>query len=249
MSLSDFLSHPTSRNHRLYEDSLLTCEAPENTTSEVLLGSAYRKLLLGIHDNSIDLSKSDALTTELDASLDGLDPSFRTLDLGGLLLGSAGGIGSPQRAGQGRRAKRLLMPIVPQVARHACVLGDIRGRWYPGNLLTQVIGAGRSLDDGNKLLASLTTALLVTHEDDYFAQFLDDQLERVRPGEGPLPRKIVTLLPEDRRAHRDSSASSRLMKKILSEGSSPSPTSFLWAFSRSVDARIADLLASGHTSP
>ena len=43
--------------------------------------------------------------------------------------------------------------------------------------------------------------------------------------------------------------SSRLMKKILGEDSSPPPTTFLRAFSRSLHARIADLLASEHTSP
>ena len=43
--------------------------------------------------------------------------------------------------------------------------------------------------------------------------------------------------------------SSRLMKKILGEDSSPPPTTFLRAFSRSLHAQIADLLASEHTSP
>jgi len=43
--------------------------------------------------------------------------------------------------------------------------------------------------------------------------------------------------------------SSRLLKKILGEGSVPSPTSFLRAFSRNLYARIADFLAFGHTSP
>ena len=38
-------------------------------------------------------------------------------------------------------------------------------------------------------------------------------------------------------------------QKILGEGSSPSPRSFLRAFSWGVYARIADLLASEHTSP
>jgi len=42
---------------------------------------------------------------------------------------------------------------------------------------------------------------------------------------------------------------SRLLKKILGEGSVPSPTSFLRAFSRNLYARIADFLAFGHTSP
>ena len=40
-----------------------------------------------------------------------------------------------------------------------------------------------------------------------------------------------------------------MLKKILGEGSSPSPTSFLRAFSWSLYARIAVLLAFGHTSP
>ena len=43
--------------------------------------------------------------------------------------------------------------------------------------------------------------------------------------------------------------SSRLLKKILGEGSLPSPTSFLRAFSRNLYARIADFLAFGHTCP
>jgi len=42
---------------------------------------------------------------------------------------------------------------------------------------------------------------------------------------------------------------SRLLKKILGEGSLSSSTSFLRAFSRSLYARIANFLAFGHTSP
>jgi len=43
--------------------------------------------------------------------------------------------------------------------------------------------------------------------------------------------------------------SNRLLKKILGEGTSPSPTSLLRAFLWSLYARIADFPAFGHTSP
>jgi hypothetical protein len=69
--------------------------------------------------------------------------------------------------------------------------------------------------------------------------------------EPPLPMyEAIPLSPLPALARASASTHpSRLLKKILGEGSSPSPTSVLSAFSRSLYARIADLLAFEHTSP
>ena len=72
-------------------------------------------------------------------------------------------------------------------------------------------------------------------------------LNRMGYGAMQLPGPQVWGPPKDRQGAVE--LLSRLLKKILGEGSVPSPTSFLRAFSRNLYARIADFLAFGHTSP
>jgi len=198
MDLNEFRQAPTSRTHPVYKNSMFTVEAAEYATGEVLLGSVYRKLLLDIHDAKIDLAKVPALKDKLDRVIAQSSPMFASAGLGQALLLEAGGLASPQKSGQqGLQPLRSLMPIVPQVARHACVIGRVRSRWYPGNLLVQVIGAGLEESRGNQLLDLLTDALLVTDNDDLFARFLEQFLERAEPSDGILPRKRCRLTPDD----------------------------------------------------
>jgi hypothetical protein len=71
------------------------------------------------------------------------------------------------------------MPLVPEIARYACVLGKKRDRWYPGNLLMQVIGAGVGKDEGEKLASRLVKALKVDDDDDLFALYLNNSLAAI----------------------------------------------------------------------
>jgi hypothetical protein len=205
MDLTDFLEEPTGRIHQTYKQSVLTVEAAEYATGEVLLGSVYRKLLLDMRDASIDLAKIPALRNDLDRVFAAIDPSFASAGLAQTLLFDVGGVASPQKSGQqGFQPLRSLMPIVPEVARHACVIGRVRSRWNPGNLLLQVIGAGLDETGGNELLRRLTDSLLVTSTDDLFARFLSEFLERAQTSGGALPKTRRSLESDDKRGFRGS---------------------------------------------
>src|SRR4051794_32554571 len=121
------MDDPTGKNHPSYDDSLFATVAPEYATSEVLLGSTYRKLILDMHDNQIDLEQIPSLSCNIPANNGGQE-------LWDEILFQSGGLASPARSGQqGARVFRQLMPFVPQVGRYACVLGRRRNRWYPAN--------------------------------------------------------------------------------------------------------------------
>ncbi|MFB3903184.1 MAG: hypothetical protein ACE15E_07000 [Acidobacteriota bacterium] len=205
MDINDFLNQPTSRLHPSYKQSLLTVEAAEYATGEVLLGSVCRKLLLDLGEATIDLSKLPELEDQLDRAFADIDPGLA--GLGQTLLFEPGGIASPQKYGQlGLRPLRSLMPIVPQVARHACVIGKVRSRWSPANLLVQVIGTGLNEQKGNELIDRLTRALLIGPDEDLFARFLATFLERAA-GSGNLPSAApYRLTADDRRGFRGQAA-------------------------------------------
>lgn len=168
VSVDEFKANPTSRRHPAYDDSIFTTEAPEYSTSEVLLGSAYRDLVLDEHDKDVDLGKLPDLVNEFPANTGGR-PVWE------LMLSQQGGIASPMLSGQkGLTRFRQLMPLVPRVAHHACVRGGLRGRWFPANLLLQTIGAGRGQVAGKELIEHLGRALDVDEDDDIFARFVDD---------------------------------------------------------------------------
>src|SRR5262249_27839930 len=132
VSLQDFLDEPALNNHPAYTDSLFTTEAPEWSTGEVLLGSVYRKVLLDMHDNAVDLEQIPTLPAKF----------AHEQEVWTMLLLGRGGLASPLKSGQrGARPSRQLMPFVPGVAAHACVVGSVgKRRWSPGNLLLNVAG-------------------------------------------------------------------------------------------------------------
>jgi len=203
MNLNEFLNDPTGKTHQSYKQSMFTFEAAEYATGEVLLASAYRKLLLDLRDASIDLAMLSQLKDNLDRAFVQVDHWFSSANLAQTLMFDAGGVASPQKSGQqGLQPLRSLMPIVPEIARHAGVLGRVRSRWNPGNLLMQVIGAGFGETEGNELVRSLTEALLITQDDDLFARFLADFLERAETSGGALPKTFHSLELDDRRGFR-----------------------------------------------
>ena len=183
MALADFIEEPTlKRNiHAAYSDSMFTTEAPEMSTGEVLLGSVYRKLIFDLHDNSVDLSLIESLPS-----------AFVTeSELWSSLLLERGGLASPLKSGQrGPRPFRQLMPLVPQVAKHACVLGSHGRRWFPGNLLFDVLGAGAEPASSQTLLTSLAHSLAVGDNDDMFARFTESRLSSVTTASAPAPLVI-----------------------------------------------------------
>src|SRR5215212_9093161 len=116
MTVDEFKQDPSKHRHKAYENSLFSTVAPEYATGEVLLGSAYRMLLLGMRDSEVDLEHVPAVPGQV-------PQGFGDIALWDELLFGPGGIDSPLRGGQyGSALSRQLMPIVPPVARTACVL-------------------------------------------------------------------------------------------------------------------------------
>lgn len=196
MPVDRFISDPADENHSSYADSIFATVAPEYATSEVLLGSTYRKLVLDMHDREIDLERIPSLAGAI-------PNSFGGQTLWDELLFQGGGLASPARSGQrGAEVFRQLMPLIPEIGRYACVLGRVRSRWYPANLLLQVIGAGRGQRGSQALVESLGNALLVTDNDDIFARFAAQAFDTVAPLPIPAPYTSTPLREGEARAFR-----------------------------------------------
>jgi hypothetical protein len=187
MRQQDFESAPSSSRHPSYEESMLYTTAPEWSTGEVLLSSAYRCLILGIPEREIDLANIDQIPQTVPAALGG-EPLWSKL------LSERGGIASPLKGGQKSPvATRQLMPLVPSVARVAGVLGARpRSRWNPSGLLLETVGAGVGQNSGQALIQQFGLALDVGSDDDAFARFVEESLQQGLTGVQPTP---ATQLP------------------------------------------------------
>lgn len=210
-NIDRFRSNPTGRVHQAYESSVLLPVAPEYTTGEVLLASAYRTLLTGERDAVVDLADIDRIPAAVAQAASEADPrvdrsAFR--EMWEPLVFEPGGLKSPTPSMGGARYKQL-MPLVPQLSRVSGVLGTRRSRWQPGNLLVSTIYAGRGLREGPNLLRRLADSLRVDATDDWFAQFLEVHLAQAditspsRPvvgasGEHEERRKSAAWRPEPR---------------------------------------------------
>lgn len=93
------------------------------------------------------------------------------------------------------------MPLVPEIARYACVLGRPRGRWDPGNLLLTTIGSGAGPSDSDGLASRLTNALRVEPgREDIFAWYVETSLAAIPHDETVAqPPDIVHRAPAWRR--------------------------------------------------
>jgi len=180
LSLTDFRERLWKSEHPSYDGSALSPVAPEYSTGEVLLGAAYRRLLLGVQEATVDPEGINTLPTQLEPT--GLWDE--------LLLGE-GGLASPALAGQrGTAILRQLMPLVPEVARHACVLGRPRSRWDPARLLFSTIASGNGEESAREILHRVRLALSVSDDDDLFARFVETSLAALassRPDTPPDP--------------------------------------------------------------
>lgn len=184
MRVTDFEQAPSMSRHDSYADSMFASTAPEYSTGEVLLASAYRGLLLGVTESRVDLANI------------GQTPAKMTATAGGPevwepLLLRRGGLASPLRHGQHSPiASQQLMPLVPSIARIAGVLGQPRSRWTPFNLLLETIGAGAGATNGQALLTGLGEALVIDGNDDILARFVEHALDEGLRGVEPVPATV-----------------------------------------------------------
>lgn len=193
MTLEDFRKSPqrSEKNHPIYQTSIFSATAPEYATGEVLLGSIYRNLILGESEATIDLDKLPGLAGKFPEDVGGEE-------LWEILL-KQGAIGSPPPK---RSPRQQLMPLVPEIARHACVLGGMRSRWNPSNLLFETIGSGLGPKEGEALLYKLGVALEVGIDDDIFARFIENSFKKVsgKPTISP-PYKMLALNEDKNRSY------------------------------------------------
>lgn len=210
MRVKEFEDSPTKTRHPVYEDSMFYSTAPEWSTGEVLLAAAYRRLILGVPESSVNLDNIEQV------------PAAMPLETGGAeiwsqLLTQRGGIASPLKHGQySSLASRQLMPLVPSVARIAGVLGKRpRSRWNPSNLLLEAIGAGIGQQDGIALVRELGESLSIAPTDDVFARFVEASLQQglgkvQPPPEATAPFHSLQLEDEMLRAFRSNQGAFRL---------------------------------------
>ncbi|MCC7083669.1 MAG: hypothetical protein IT427_01530 [Pirellulales bacterium] len=183
MTVDQYMEKPSERSHAAFADSLFSPTAAEYSTSEVLLGGVYRKLITGTPENDVDLETIPEIVRSIPAAR-GDARLWRNILL------ELGGIASPARSGQ-RRSKPIpqLMPIISEAARYGCVLGRKgKNRWTPGNLLLEIIGSGVGIEDGKTHARRLGENLIVGSGDDLLARFLEDSLRDASAGDGQHPR-------------------------------------------------------------
>ncbi|MGJ4897493.1 hypothetical protein ACQR2B_17400 [Bradyrhizobium oligotrophicum] len=210
MNVSEFQTAPTNKRHPAYAASMLSGTAPEWSTGEVLLSSAYRSLLLGVSESSVDLENIKRAHELMPGAVGGPELWSR-------LFSSRGGIRSPFRHGQySPLSSQQLMPLVPSVARIAGVLGKRpRSRWNPSNLLQEIIGSALDRAAGEALIRELGAALAIADDDDVFARFteasLRSGLQGIQPEPGQdFPYLSLQLGEDDCRAFRAASNNRQL---------------------------------------
>ena len=169
-------------DHARYRESVLFPVAPEWSIGETVLGAAYRKLLLGVSEAVVD--RRDVL---------GLPAKLSHPSVWDSLLTASAGLGSPPSKKE-KLGLPQLMPFVPEVARYACVLGQPRHRWDPGNLLLTTLASGCHPDQFEHALQGLRSALAVDETDDVFARFVETAL-REAGGQRPTPPAATKSRP------------------------------------------------------
>jgi hypothetical protein len=203
MSVDEFIKDPSRRSHPVYDASLFDMAAPEYSEGEDLLGSAYRGLLLGITDRDVDVDLIKQIPTRIDQAIGGGDLWVR-------LLNDAGGLASPRRK---KKDAPELMPIIPTVGYYACVRGAAaRRRWFPANLLLEVIGGGLGLHAGTAFVEKLRNALTIGSTDDLMAVFLD---RAILPPPGVAAPTPITLHATRSKAYCPSTSSTELQSPAM----------------------------------
>ncbi len=169
MPLAQFSEYRWTRDkdHERYRDSILVPVAPEWATGEVLLGGAYRKLLLGVPESVVDRRE-----------ISGLPSNLPRPSLWSDLFSRTSGLQSPPSRKETLGLPQL-MPYVPEIARYAGVLGQPRNRWDPGNLLVTTIASGCPPSEVDERLRSFAMALDVDNGDDVFARFVEHSLRQL----------------------------------------------------------------------
>ena len=164
--------------HAALRESMMLPEASQESTHEVLLASACRRLVLGIGEKEVNLGMFRELA-------DNMPEPYGSPGLWGDLFDTTHGLRSPPRKNQDPLI-RSMIPLVPELCRYGGKLGgDSTNPWNPSNLLFQVVGAGLGPGPASEsLLRRLAEALSVDGNDDILAQYLEHSLLKSRTAIG-----------------------------------------------------------------
>jgi hypothetical protein len=203
-SLKEFGENPSGVPHGSYAQSVLAPVAPEYSTGEVLVAATYRRLLTGESDAAVDLEDIPGLPNRLAveaAKIDSRMDAAAFKEAWEELVLAPGGLASPSPRGQqATRRLRQLMPLVPEISRVAGVLGRVRQRWQPGNLLISALWSGKGPELAPRLLERLRNSLMVGRGDDYLAQFVEyclKTIQHIRPdGKRATPPELQDLVED-----------------------------------------------------
>ena len=195
MSIQAFLADFPRSEDPGFSRSPLWPVAPEYATGEVLLGAAYRKLLLDVRDADINLERIENLAEELELS---------PREVWQELFIRNDGLSSPPPRGrrQGGRLRQL-MPLVPEVSRHALVLGRMRNRWEPGNLLLRTLACGAGAGRWSVVVSAVKRSLSVDENDDILARYVESKLYAAADAPRPDPDAPVDMPPAPWRMRGD----------------------------------------------
>jgi hypothetical protein len=180
ITLEDFTSEPLKAQHTAYQESMFSPVAPEYTVGDVLLGSAYRSLVLGVSERAVEPEEARALPAALASDMDE--------DGWSAILGARGVLGAPQPQRQQRSdPPPRLVPLVPSIARYSAVQGDAPNRrWNPGRLLDSALATSAEPSAANEHRRSFARALRIDATDEVFARFVEERIHahiRTRGGQ------------------------------------------------------------------
>lgn len=182
-----------------YDWSILDMPSPGYFTGEVMLGSAYRALLLGVSESDVNLELLPSLPGRL-----AVPTAINSTVWERILLGGPDSLASPQPRGRSSRGSSLpqVSPLVPELASHGCVIGTVRSRENPANLLFVTILRGLGESGARTLLKRLAQSLSVEANDDIFARFIEENLRKVSGSQLRNPPPAPGVLTRDKDVNR-----------------------------------------------
>lgn len=179
MSREQFENAPWKTQHRAYEGSVIAMKpAPEFSTAEVILASAYRTLGYSSHQESLVPSAGRAFDKASAKPRRKSDDRISAETWKTILHGA---LQSPKQPKQSSKRFLSLCPIVPDASLYSGSARLSGNPWNPGQLLLKLIATGcESPEEFDAIWKLLFDGLSVTDDDDIWARWLQKEFEARR---------------------------------------------------------------------
>ncbi|HEX8362586.1 MAG TPA: hypothetical protein VF613_20870 [Longimicrobium sp.] len=204
MSVTAFLQSPWLNSHKTYEDhsSFNIRPAPEFATAEVVVASTYRASGFGGHAESSVPSAGRVFEKAANKVTTGANGSRVSVELWRTVLNGA--LDSPKQPNQSARRFLQLCPIVPDVALYSGSARLSGNSWNPGSLVERIVRLGSpSSDAAQRLWSALHEGLSIGEDDDVWARWLQEEMERRRTAQvewSPTELRDHPTLPDPDKA-------------------------------------------------